>query len=286
VIPKGTAHVFWISIQKGAQAAGKDLNVNIEWNGPSTETDYSRQIEILDSMIAKHVDGIAIAASDRKMLTIGLDRAAAAGIPLTVFDSGVDSTNYTSFVATNNAEAGRMAARTLAELLGGKGKIAMVMHVPGSTSTMDREKGFEDVIASDYKNIQIVARQFGMSDRAKARAVAENFLTAHPDLDGMFASAEPSSVGAALAVKARNAASRVKLVAFDASESLVDALKDGTISALIVQDPFKIGYEAVRTIVDKLNGKTPPRQIDLDAHVVRKDDLEKADIKQLLMMKT
>jgi len=286
VIPKGTSHVFWVAVESGTVAAGKDFKVNIEWNGPPTETDYSRQIEILDSMVARHVDGIAVAASERKILTGGLDRAAAAGIPVTVFDSGVDSTNYMSYVATDNVEAGRLSARTLAALLGGKGQIAVMMHAPGSASTMDREKGFDEVIGRDFKNIEIVARQYGMSDRAKARAAVENILTAHPDLDGMFCSSEPSSVGAALAVKARNAAGRVKLVAFDSSESMIDGLRDGTISAMVVQDPFKMGYEAVKTLVDKLNGKTPPRRIDLNARVVQKADLEKAEIKQLLMIKT
>jgi ribose transport system substrate-binding protein len=286
VIPKATSHIFWLSVESGAKAAGKDFNVNIEWNGPPAETDYSRQIEILDSMIARHVDGIAVSASERKILRAGLDRAAAAGIPLTVFDSGVDSTNYLSYVATDNLEAGRLAARTLAQLIGGKGKVGVIMHTPGSASTMDREKGFDEVIGRDFKDIQIVGRQYGMSDRAKARTAAENILTAHPDLNGMFASAEPSSVGAALAIKARGAAGTVKLVSFDSSETLIEALKEGSISAMIVQDPFKMGYEAVRTVVDKLNGKNPPKQIDLYARVVRKEDLDKPEIRQLLMMKT
>jgi ribose transport system substrate-binding protein len=286
VIPKSTSHVFWVGVESGARAAGRDFNVNIEWNGAPSETDYTRQIEILDSMIARHVDGIAVAATERKILRAGLDRAAAAGIPLTVFDSGVDSANYLSFVATDNVDAGRLAAHTLADLLGNKGKVAIIQHAPGSTSTMDREKGFEEVLARDYKGIEIVARQYSMSDRAKARAAAENILTAHPDLDGMFASAEPGSVGAALAIKARDAAAKVKLVSFDSSEMLIDALRDGTISAMVVQDPYKMGYTAVQTLVDKLNGKNPPKQIDLSARVVRKPDLEKAEIKQLLMIKT
>ena len=282
VIPKATSHLFWVSVKTGAEAAGKEFGVEIVWNGPAQETDYSRQIQILDSMVARHVDGIVIAATERKALVVSIDRAAAAGIPLTVFDSGVDTTNYVSFVATDNVEGGRLGGRTLGQLLGGKGKVAMIMNAPGSGSTMDREKGFTEVMAKEFPNIQVVATQYGMSDRAKAMSASENILTAHPDLDGIFASSEPSSVGAALAIKGRGISGKVKLVAFDSSDGLLEDLKGGTIDAMVVQDPFKIGFEAVRTVVDKIRGKTPPKQLDLAARVIRKADLEKPEIKQLL----
>ncbi len=244
--------------------------------------DYARQVQIVDSMIARQVDGLAVAAQDRTMLNSSLDRAAAAHIPVTVFDSGVDSTNYMTFLATNNFEAGRMAARKLAALLHGKGKIAVLMHAPGSKSSMDREAGFDDTMQKEFPGIQIVARQYGMSDRSKAMAAAENIFTAQPGLDGLFASAEPSSVGGALALKSRGLAGKIKYVAFDASEDLVQDLKDGSIDALLAQDPFRIGYEAVQTLVEKLNGKTPPKTIDLSAKVVTRADLERPEIKALL----
>jgi ribose transport system substrate-binding protein len=282
VVPKATSHLFWQSVQAGALAAEQEFKVEVLWNGPALETDYSRQIQIVDSMIARRVDGLAVAAQDRTALNASLDRAAAVGVPVTVFDSGVDSTNYMTFLATNNYAGGEMSARKLAELLHGKGRVAMVMHAPGSASTMDRERGFQDVMAKEFPGVRIVARQFGMSDRSKAMGAAENMLTAHPDLDGMFASAEPSSVGAALALKERGLSGKVKLVAFDASEGLVEDLKGGTIDALVAQDPFRMGFEAVKTLVDKVNGKTPPKRIDLNAVVITKGDLDKPEIKALL----
>ena len=274
--------MFWQSVQAGAIAAGRECKVEILWNGPALETDYSRQIQIVDSMIARHVDGLAVAASDRTALNASLDRAAAAGIPVTIFDSGVDSTRYMTFVATNNYEAGKMAARKLAELVGRRGDIATVLHVPGSYSTMERERGFEDAIRTEFPRIRIVARQFGMSDRAKAMAAAENILTAHDNLAGLFASSEPSAVGTALAIKARGLSGRMRFVAFDASEGMVDDLEGGTIDALVAQDPFRIGYEAVRTLVDKTRGKTPPRLIDLSARVITRADLARPDVHALL----
>jgi ribose transport system substrate-binding protein len=282
VVPKGTSHVFWLTVRSGAEAAGQKFGVEIIWNGPPLETEYDRQMQIVDSMIAQHVDGLAVAAAERNALNRSLDRAAELKIPVTVFDSGVDSTNYMTFLATDNYEAGKMGARELARLMGGKGTAAMVMHAPGSGSTMDRERGFEDVMKTEFPQIKIVARQFGMSDRSKAMGAAENILTAHPDLNGIFASSEPSSIGAALALKSRSLAGKVKFVSFDSSDTLIEDLKSGTIDAMVVQDPFKMGFEAVKTLVDKLNGQTPPKRIDLPARVVRKADLDKPDVHELL----
>ncbi|MBX5495534.1 MAG: substrate-binding domain-containing protein [Bryobacteraceae bacterium] len=282
VVPKATSHVFWLSVQAGAAAAGEQYGVEVLWNGPTQETEYSRQIQIVDSMVARRVDGIAVAAAERKALVQSIDRAAAAGIPVTIFDSGLESENYMSYVATDNVEAGRLAGRTLAGLLGGAGDIAMIMHAPGSASTMDRERGFAEVIEKEFPKIRIVARQFGQSDRAKAMAAAENILTAHPDLDGLFASSEPSSVGAALAIKARGLSGKVKFVSFDSSDSMVEDLRGGTIDAMVVQDAFRIGFEAVRTLAEKIRGGNPPKRIDLPARVITRKDLEDPAVQKLL----
>jgi len=269
-------------VERGAKQAGKEFNVDIDYNGAQSETDYSRQIQILDSMVARRVDGIAVAATESKALMGPIDRAMKAGIPTTVFDSGIEGDSYLSFVATNNFEGGQLAARELARLTGGKGKVGLLMNAPGSNSTMDRERGFEEVLAKEFPELKIAARQYGMSDRAKSRAAAENMLTAHADLVGIFASAEPASVGTSLAIKARGLSGKVKLVSFDSSESMVEDLKGGTIQAMVVQDPRKMGYEAVRTVVDKLAGKSVPKRIDLSAQVIRLEDLNKPEVQALL----
>jgi ribose transport system substrate-binding protein len=282
VIPKGTAHLFWQSVHAGAVAAGREFHAEIMWDGPPNETDYSRQLEILDSMLNRHVEGVVVAAADKTILNGSLDRAAREKIPVVVFDSGVDSTNYVSFVATNNFEAGKLGARKLGELLHGKGKAAMIQNAPGSASTMDREGGFKEALAKEFPGIQLVAEQYSMSNRAKAMSAAENILTAHPDLDGIFASSEPSSVGTSQAVKSRGLQGKLRFVGFDSSDGLVEDLNAGVIDALVVQDPFKMGFEAVRAVTDKLAGKTPNKQIDLTAVVITKSDLDKPEIKALL----
>jgi ribose transport system substrate-binding protein len=282
VIPKGTSHIFWLTVQAGALAAGDDFNLEILWNGPAQETEYSRQVQIVDSMVSRRVDGIVVAAADRKALVQSVERATQTGIPVTVFDSGLDSENYMSYVATDNYGAGQLGGRELGRVLGGKGKVAILMHVPGSVSTTDRERGFEDVIAKEYPAIEIVARQFGMSDRSRSLAAAENILAAQPDLDGFFCSTEPSCTGLALALKGRGLNAKIKVVGFDSNEVMIEDLRNGTYNALVVQDPFRIGYEAVKTIATKLTGGDPPQRLDLPPVLVTAANLEKPEIQKLI----
>lgn len=282
VAPKGTSSIFWQSVQAGALAAGREFDVEIQWNGPPEETEFARQIQIVDSMINAQVDGIVLSPTEGRGLVSVVDRAMSLGIPVTIFDSAIETDNYVSFVATNNLEAGRMAAARVAELLSGSGQVAMVKHVPGSRSTGDREQGFEQAISEQHSGLKIVAQQFCMSDRARALRVAEDMLTAQPGLNAMFSSSEAATVGAARAVRSRNAAAQVKLVGFDSSPGQIQDLKDGVINSLVVQDPFQIGYLGVKTIVQKLDGETPPKQIDSPARIVTAADLEKPEIQKLL----
>lgn len=282
VVPKAVAHVFWQSVHAGAVAAGREEGVAIEWKGPPTETDFSRQIEIVDSMINARVDGIVLAPTEATSLVTVIERAAREGIPLAIFDSGVNTEDYVSFVATNNYDAGVLAARELGRLLDGAGTVAMVKMVPGSSSTMERERGFEETLAEEFPDIKKVAEQYCMSDRAKALAVTENMLTAHPNLDAVFASAEPATVGAAQAFKSREVAGKIKLVGFDSSESIEEDLRDGVIDALVVQDPFNIGYQAVKSVAAAMRGETPEKRIDSPATVVTRDNVDDPQIDKLL----
>jgi ribose transport system substrate-binding protein len=282
VIPKATAHVFWQTVHAGARAAGRESGVEIEWLGPAEETDFARQIEIVDSAITSRADGIVLAPTEATSLIGVVERAAREGTPLVVFDSGIDTEEYVSFVATNNYEAGAKAARTLGALLNGKGTVAMVKNVAGSNSTMQREQGFEDTIAAEFPGIEKAAEQYCSSDVAKALAAAENMLTAHPDLDAIFASAEPATVGAGRALRGRGLAGKVKFVGFDFSKPIEDDLRAGVVDALIVQDPFNIGYQAVKAVLAKISGETPQKRIDTPATVVTKENIDSTEIDRLV----
>lgn len=282
VAPKGTSSVFWQSIYAGVVAAGHDLDVDILWNGPPQETEFARQIQIVDSMINRRVDGIVLSPAESTALVGVVGRAAKAGIPVTIFDSALDSENYVTFVATDNLGAGELAAKTLSEMLGGSGPIALMKHVPGSASTGNREIGFHKAVTETYTNIEIVAEQFCMSDRARALAVAEDFLTAHPKLKAIFCSSEAGTVGVARALESRNMVGKIKLLGFDGSPVLQEGLARGVIDALIIQDPYKIGYIGVRTIVEKLDGGSPEKLIYSPARVITIDDLKNPEVLSIL----
>ncbi len=283
VIPKATSHLFFVSIHRGVDAAAKDAHVEVIWNGPREETEFGRQIEVLDAMLARHVDGLAISATDEGALAVPVQKAIDSGIPVVVFDSGVNAKGYVSFVATDNYGAGCMAARTLAGLVGGReGTVGMVMHKPGGTSTVLREQGFEATMQHEFPGVKIVARQYGMSDAARSLAATENILSAQPNLSGLFASSEASSIGAIQALQSRGLGGKVRLVTFDSSKSHIDALRNGLIDVMLVQDAFRIGYEAVHAVAQKLTGGSPPPRLDLPVRAVVRGDLDKPDVVRLL----
>ena len=282
VIPKGVSHHFWQSVKAGADAAGKDLNVNIIWKGPAQETDISGQINIVEDMINRKVDAIVLAPSHGDSLVPITERAQRENIPVTIFDSGISTEKYLSYVSTDNRQGGAAAAERMGEKLGGKGKVAILGVKKGSVSTDEREQGFESTIKQKFPNIQIVQWLYGEANAAKSLAVAEDMLTAHPDLNGMFASNESSIVGAVRAVRQRNLGGKVILVGFDSSPDLIQNIKEGSLDSLVLQNPFKMGYEGVKTVVDKLTGKTPERRIDTGVKLVTKETLPSPEIQQLL----
>ena len=276
-IPKGRAHAFWQSVHAGAvKAQQENAGFTILWNGPASETDYEGQIKIMDSAINQKVDAICLAPIDKKILVTLVQNATSAGIPVIIFDSPVDTELFTSQVATDNVDGGRLAARRIGKLLDGKGKIAEVAVQAGSASTMERESNFEDVIRQEFPGIRIVDKQYGMADFAKSLKVSENMLTATPDLDAMFASNESSSVGAARALQGKG--KKVKLVGFDASPQLIEALRSGVIDSLVAQDPFEMGYKSMLAAVQKVNGGTPDRIQNITPVLVTKENMDTPEI--------
>jgi ribose transport system substrate-binding protein len=282
VVPKGANHIFWLTVKAGAEKAAAEAGYAVEWNAPALEIDAKRQQDIVESMVNRRLAGIALAPVEKKAMVNVVERAAAAGIPTVIFDSDVDTEQRLSYVATDNREGGRMAARRLGEVMGGTGKAGVIGFMPGSASTMEREEGFMEEIKAKFPGIQLAGLQFGMADRAKAMAVTENMITANPGLGGLFADNESSLSGAVQALKSRGA-KEIKLVGFDASDALVADLREGWIDALVLQDPYRMGYDSVHAIVRKLRGETPAARVDLPATLATRADLEAGRVaKQLL----
>jgi ribose transport system substrate-binding protein len=276
VIPKGNAHLFWQSVHAGAVATSRESGVEIIWNGPASETDYTGQLKVVDAMINRRVDAIVLAPIDSKAMVSVVERATAEGIPVIIFDSGIDTDKFVAQVATDNYHAGEMGAERLAKLLGGKGKVAILANMPGSASTVARESGFEDSMKKNYPAIEIVEKQFGNAEVASSLTKAENILTGHPDLDGVFASNESSSVGFAQALRDRK--TKIKMVGFDWSPSLLDDIKNGVIDSLVVQNPFKMGQEAVRLAIEKLDGKPIVKMNALAPKLIDRENVNTSEV--------
>lgn len=282
VIPKGQVHLFWQTVKAGAEKAGKDEGVEVAWMAPQNETDYTHQMNIVEDAVNRKVAAIVLAPSHQKSLVPAAEKAVAAGIPLVVIDSELDYDKSTSFVATDNTKAGALSARRMGEVLRGKGKVAIVGIAAGTGSGMAREAGFQETMKKAFPEIVLVPLQYCDSDKSKAVTVSEDFLTRHPDLAGIFGSAEPCLAGALRAVETRNLKGKVKLVGIDASPALLEALKEGTIDGLIVQDPFRIGYEGVRAAASAIRGKPPEKRIDTGTVVITRENLDSAEVKKVL----
>jgi ribose transport system substrate-binding protein len=286
VIPKGTTHEFWKAVHAGAVKASKEADVDIVWKGPLKEDDLKAQIDVVESFVAQKVGGIVLAPLSDKGLVGPVKAATQAKIPVVVFDSDLKSDDYVSFVATDNLAAGKMAGEHLAKSLGDKGNVAVLRYQEGSASTSNREQGFLEAIKA-HANIKVVSdNQYGGATTESANAKAESLLAAQKagsgGLDGIFAPNESTTFGVLLALRKANVAGKVKLVGFDSSDKLVQGLRDGHIEALVLQDPFKIGYMAVKTMASHLKGQEVAKRIDTGASLVTKANMDAPEMRALL----
>lgn len=282
VIPKGTSSVFWESVRLGAQKAGEELGYEISWNGPELESDRERQIQIVEDFIALKVAGVVLAPNGSNALVPKVEEMFAKNIPCVIIDSEIDTDKYVSFAATNNYQGGVIAARRMGKILNGKGKVIVTKFMPGSGSTTNRENGFIDTIEKEFPDIEIVDTKYGMATVETALQAAEDLLTKHAQLDGLYACNASTSVGSAQALQSQGRADSIKMVGFDAEETLIDKLRSGVVDSLVVQDPYKMGYTGVKTLVDKINGKEVPKLIDTGVELVTLERLEEPKIKALL----
>ncbi len=285
VSPKGLVHSFWLTVKAGADSAGEEFDANVIWKGPSVETDIATQIGILEDYINKDVDAIVLAACDANALNPALQKADEAGIPVVTIDSGVDSDIPRSLIATDNVLAAKKAADAIAELTDGSGQVALIPFVPGAATSNMRENGFKEGLKA-YPGLELVSVQYSQSDVERAMAVTEDILTAHPNLYANFAANEAGAIGCVQALKGRHKTGTVKLVAFDASPNQIAALKDGSIQALVVQNPFAMGYQGVKTALTLLEDRPVDRRIDTGVTVVTLDNLNDAKVQRLLASMT
>ncbi len=290
VIPKGTTHEFWKSINAGAVKAQRELaaegvTVNIIWKGPLKEDDREQQVQVVENFIGQRVSAIVLAPLDRKGLVAPVETAVRGKIPVVIIDSKLESKAPVSLVATDNREGGRIAARNLGKLLDGKGNVILLRYAVGSASTEEREEGFLEVMKKDFPAIKLLSTdQHAGATRDTAKRAAENLLNRFgKQVNGVFASNESSASGMLLALRdAGLAGGKVKFVAFDAGEALNAGLRAGDVAGFVVQNPMQMGYLGVKTAVAALRGQKVEPVIDTGVGFVTKENMNDPAIAEIM----
>ena len=284
VIPKSTTQVFWKTVETGAREGAKEAGVEMVWKGSLSEDDPAQQIQILEQFVSDGVDGIVLAPIDdtvKRSVAVAMQK----GIPVVIMDSalkGEPVKDFVSTVSTNNYRGGEMAGEQLGKLLDGKGKVVLFRFKEGSVSTGQREAGFLEAIKK-FPDIQVILdNRYSGTTAKEARWSALKMLHKLKEADGIFCSTEPSTLGMLLALKRNNLAGSKKLVGFDTSPGLMEGLRKGEIQALVVQNPKKMGHEAVKALVAKMKGERVPAVIDSGAALITQENLDTPEIQGLL----
>lgn len=287
VVPKGTTHEFWKSVHAGAVKAARELDVELVWKGPLKEDDLKAQIDVVNTFVAQGVSGIVLAPLNDVALKSPVKAAKNANIPVVIFDSDLQGEDHVSFVATDNQAAGKLAADRMAKILpDGKGHVVVLRYQEASASTMNREKGFLDGVKARPEIRVISDNQYGGATTESAMAKSESLLLAQKagdgNVQGIFTPNESTTFGMLQALKKTGVAKKVKFIGFDSSDKLVAALEEGDIDALVVQNPFNMGYLAVKTMTEHLRGKPVEKRIDTGARVVDKESLKDPAVKEII----
>jgi ribose transport system substrate-binding protein len=289
VIPKGTTHEFWKSIHAGSIKAATELtsqgtDVEVIWKGPIREDDREQQIQVVEGFAAQGVSGIVLAPLDNRALVRPVSEANRAGVPTVIIDSGLESSDFVSFVATDNRKGGTLAADRMGQLLNGKGKVLVLRYAEGSASTTEREEGFISEIKQKFPDIELVStNQYAGATRDTAKRASENLLNTYADqVQGIFTPNESSTAGMLLALQDIGKAGKVSFVGFDSSQTFIDAINANQLHGIVVQNPFNMGYLGVRTMVDNLLGKPVSKQIDTGVMLVTKDNMQSPEVQSLL----
>jgi ribose transport system substrate-binding protein len=277
MIPKGTTHVFWKTVEAGAREAAAELDVDLVWKGPLKENDRGQQIAIVEQFVTEGVSAIALAPLDAAALRRPVAMAGQRKIPVVIFDSalqGEAGKDFVSLVATDR----------LGDALDGTGKVVLLRYQVGSASTDDREAGFAAAIAARPGITVISANRYAGATAGEAKTAALNMLDTLKATDGIFCPNESSTFGMLLALRQHNLAGKVKFVGFDTSPALVEALRNGEIDALVAQDPRTMGRQAVTAAVRHLRGEPVEPVIDTGAAVVTRDNVDSPAIQKILQL--
>jgi ribose transport system substrate-binding protein len=282
VISKGFQHQFWQAVKLGSENAARDFNVDITFEGPESESQVDRQIEMLQVALEKNPSAICLAALDSQAVIPLLEQAQAAGIPVIGFDSGVDSDIPVTTAATDNIAAAAYAADKMAELIGGEGEVAVIVHDQTSRTGIDRRDGFLNRMTEQYPDITVVDVQCGGGDHLRSTDLAKAIIQAHPNLKGFFGANEGSIIGVLNAVSELNMEGQLVVIGYDSGQQQMDAIRSGAEAGAITQDPIGIGYKCVEAAVKAINGESQPDTIDTGFHWYDASNIDSEEIAPLL----
>ncbi len=283
VIPMGTTHEFWKSIHAGARKAANELDVDIIWKGPLKEGDRDEQIQIVETFIAAGVDAILISPMDNRALMRPVREAKERGIPTILVNSEQEGDFHTAFVATDNYNGGRLAGRHMGEMLGGTGKLIVFRIDEGDVTTMQRVAGFLDEINEHYPGIEVLSEnQYAGFTVETAYTTCENLLNRFPEANAVFTPNESSTFGCLRALQDRGLAGNVTFVGFDSSAKLIQALEQKEIHGLVIQNPFRMGYDGIRVAVKVLNSEPYEKRIDTGAIIATPENMSDPGVMALL----
>lgn len=286
IIVKDTTSFYWQIVLAGARAAGKDLGVNVPELGAQAETDINGQISILENAVAGKPAAVVIAPTEKSALGAPITEAAKS-VPIVGIDSSADSDAFTSFLTTDNVQGGRIAADGLAAAITAatgkaEGEVALITSVPNAGSLEERRKGFMEQLAAKYPGLKLVADKYADGQAATGLNITTDLLTANPNLVGIFASNLIMAQGAGQALAENGAAAKVALIGFDSDDKLVGFLKDGTIDALVVQDPYRMGYDGIKTALAASKGEAVEKFVDTGANLITTANMDEERSQALL----
>src|SRR5438093_8568791 len=290
VIPKGTTHEFWKSINAGAIKAQRELTaqgtkIEVIWKGPLREDDRDQQIQVVENFMTRRVSAMVLAPLDSQALVKPVHNAIHAKVPVVIMDSDLKSDRYVSFVATDNYKGGQLAGEEMGRLLGGKGKVILLRYAVGSASTEAREAGFLDTLKAKYPEIKLISSdQHAGATRETAYQTSQNLLNRFGrEVNGVFCPCEPPTIAMAKALRDLGlGGGKVKMIGFDAGSQSVLDMKNGDVQALVVQNPLLMGYLGVVTAVKHLRGEKVEKRIDTGVSLVTRDNMDQPEISELL----
>ena len=273
---------FYVTMQCGAQEAAAAAGATLDVTAPD-EFDASLQTPVVNAVVAKKPDAILIAPTDTQAMIPPLTQAKAAGIKLVFVDTTTENGAELaeSEIASDNEEGGREAARSLAELTGGKGSVLVINVKPGISTTDARAKGFEEEIKKT-PGLKYIGQEYSNDKPEVAASKTTAALAAHPDLVGIFGTNLFSAEGAATGLRSAGATEKVKIVGFDAGPKQVEDLEQGIVQALIAQKPADIGKAGVEQAIAALKGEPVQKKIGTGFVVVTKENMNDADVKPFL----